>query len=544
MKYTIQKIDEAVPGIAVTDKAQGESKKGNKEYYSEVKKKMADTEKEIKPKPEDKIDSPKYEYPDTEQEEYHRYMEIMNGLEMFRYDNEPSDAFKERARMGIEGGSKMGNAQTEEPVWGGATKDFGKKLVKSIEASVKKRNDATNTFTQFGDDIELVPDEESKLKKKKVAIGESTDGVVIPKKPIVRQQDNPTEPMQTMKRPIVKQQPNPTGPQQTMKQPIMKQQDNPVREENGEITFKKGYGYYDVTKFPYGGDFRRFTGDETGQIVAGPVKYKTQVRVKLNDGRTIIVDKQGLSGYTPPNIDEAPQRTEDPNRADTGSMVKNKTNSVKESEVNPKNTHFLVEKGSGKIMFAWDYSDVDNEDIKEYVKTDIKDMFPDKKISELKLMTKAGLLKQNIDPMDSSNWIPQGNNNEQVTETKKMKRAKFKTPFNGIDTALKVIPESYKVDKNVFEMTDGNENYKIRWEGDTEKGKAIVLEAYDKSLVKEDVDKIFHLMRYNPSSKHGNLKGKDRVDENVRFFDLMKKSVIKEDVTTTDTVLTEGEKKK
>ena len=36
-----------------------------------------------------------------------------------------------------------------------------------------------------------------------------------------------------------------------------------------------------------------------------------------------------------------------------------------------------------------------------------------------------------------------------------MKRLKFKQEFKGVGNALKLIPESYKVDNKVFEMTDG-----------------------------------------------------------------------------------------
>jgi len=115
-----------------------------------------------------------------------------------------------------------------------------------------------------------------------------------------------------------------------------------------------------------------------------------------------------------------------------------------------------------------------------------------------------------------------------------MKRLKFKKPFNGIETALKVIPESYKVDNKVFEMTDGNENYKIRWEGSLTEGKAVVLTAYDKTLVKEDMDKIKHLMGFKSQDTLGNLKGKQRIEENNVFADMLKK---------TRTLMTEGEAK-
>ena len=133
------------------------------------------------------------------------------------------------------------------------------------------------------------------------------------------------------------------------------------------------------------------------------------------------------------------------------------------------------------------------------------------------------------------NINPKTNNNKsEIKESTKMKRLKFKKPFNGIETALKVIPESYKVDNKVFEMTDGNENYKIRWEGSLTEGKAVVLTAYDKTLVKEDMDKIKHLMDFKSQDTLGNLKGKQRIEENNIFADMLKK---------TRTLMTEGKEK-
>jgi len=125
------------------------------------------------------------------------------------------------------------------------------------------------------------------------------------------------------------------------------------------------------------------------------------------------------------------------------------------------------------------------------------------------------------------------NNKPELKETTKMKRLKFKKAFNGIETALNVIPESYKVDNKVFELTDGNEHYKIRWEGSLNEGTAIVLNAYDDNLVKEDFDKIKHLMNFKSQDTLGNLKGSQRLDENQAFADMIKKA---------RTIMTEGEK--
>ncbi len=124
-------------------------------------------------------------------------------------------------------------------------------------------------------------------------------------------------------------------------------------------------------------------------------------------------------------------------------------------------------------------------------------------------------------------------NNTEVTENKenninetktKMKRLRFKKPFNGMDNALKLIPESYKEDRKEFEMTDNNETYKVRWEGSLTEGKGIVLQEANQHFINEDMAKIKHLMGYNSKSTLGTLKGADRITENAKFDDIWSKS--------------------
>ncbi len=107
-----------------------------------------------------------------------------------------------------------------------------------------------------------------------------------------------------------------------------------------------------------------------------------------------------------------------------------------------------------------------------------------------------------------------------------MKRLKFKQEFKGVGNALKLIPESYKVDNKVFEMTDGVESYRMRWEGTLNEGKAVVLMASDKKMVNEDIQKMKHLMGYKSQDTLGTVKGKARIDENVIFSDIWKKSQV------------------
>lgn len=105
-----------------------------------------------------------------------------------------------------------------------------------------------------------------------------------------------------------------------------------------------------------------------------------------------------------------------------------------------------------------------------------------------------------------------------------MKRLKFKKEFNGVGNALKLIPESYKVDNKEFEMTDGNETYRIRWEGNLNEGKAVVLTASDKKMVTEDIARMKALFNYKSENTLGLVKGNARLDENKAFADVFAKT--------------------
>jgi len=171
------KINEAaaVSGEKDTKRAQKGSDKENKAYYKDVKEKMDDYGKEISADADDAIETPKVNYNAEKEKDYHDEMEIRNGQEMIQYDREPNEKFKDRAIKAIEGDSTMGNKTytgkengNTEPVWGASDSEFGKKLTKTINKSAKKRDDATPTLNQFGDDIEVAQGA-SKAHTRKVA---------------------------------------------------------------------------------------------------------------------------------------------------------------------------------------------------------------------------------------------------------------------------------------------------------------------------------------------------------------------------------------
>ena len=127
-------------------------------------------------------------------------------------------------------------------------------------------------------------------------------------------------------------------------------------------------------------------------------------------------------------------------------------------------------------------------------------------------------------PMGVHSALAENKDNNKTQIKEGMKRLKFKKEFNGVGNALKMIPESYRVDNKVFEMTDGVENYKIRWEGSLTEGKAVVLMAADKTMVNEDMQKMKHLMGYKSQETLGTVKGRARLDENSTFNDIWKKT--------------------
>ena len=126
-------------GLTSTEKVQKDSKKSNDDNQKEVAKEMKAYEEPVKAEAE----PVKYEN-DEDQQTYHDEMEIMNGLEMNRFDNKPSKQFQERAEKAIAGDPTMGNSPDYANVVtadqaGFTGPDFGKELVEKIKSSKKKR---------------------------------------------------------------------------------------------------------------------------------------------------------------------------------------------------------------------------------------------------------------------------------------------------------------------------------------------------------------------------------------------------------------------
>jgi len=141
------KEETGTPGITITNAVKKKSGEENKAGVKAIEKDLTAYNKGVKQdKDTSKMAQNKFNYENNEVE-YHDQMEIMNGQEMIEYDREPNKTFKDRAKEGLEGSSRMGNKGGKdmgnaEAMEGVSSNDFGKKRVKDAAASNKKRQDA------------------------------------------------------------------------------------------------------------------------------------------------------------------------------------------------------------------------------------------------------------------------------------------------------------------------------------------------------------------------------------------------------------------
>ena len=98
-----------------------------------------------------------------------------------------------------------------------------------------------------------------------------------------------------------------------------------------------------------------------------------------------------------------------------------------------------------------------------------------------------------------------------------MKRLTFSKPFGGWDNARKLIPESYKIEDKIFEMTDGNEQYRIRWENQRPE----LLLATSKTQITEDIQRINSLINYDGRKTFAAPNSKVSIDENKVLADML-----------------------
>ena len=482
------------PGIDVTDKAKKESKKINQSGVDAIVKDVTGYEKSLKEKDPnmDKMATNKYNYTDDAEKKYHDEMETLNGLEMNRYTSEPGAEFKSRAQKAIEGDSTMGNAigANAEETWGASSDDFAKKLTQRVRDSEKKRNDAYIATYELGDKIMALPDDH-KVQRSTTAIGGKKVAGDTTKAMQSASEKTKTKTVQELKSPLDLLGIPKTGAPKT-----------------GAPTPKKPNDGDSSVKSPTSSDVRSPTSTD----VRSPTRTSTDVRSPTRTATS-------TDAYTSGNVTV------------TGGAGKGATNvTIKEPDGKQKAMD-KTKSDSGAT-----YKDISEEELKKGKFTSwckgngfegpsiacAKSAMQDKNDTETHKM--ATFYMNTVQPKGKTTKDIDENKNNKTEIKESMKRLRFKKPFNGFGNALKLIPEGYRTDKKEFEMTDGNETYRIRWEGTLTEGKAVVITAADKVLVNEDIKRMKELFNYKSQDTLGLVKGNARIDENVVFSNIWDKS--------------------
>lgn len=78
---------------------------------------------------------------------------------------------------------------------------------------------------------------------------------------------------------------------------------------------------------------------------------------------------------------------------------------IYEFEVDPSYTHFALRMSNNKIVNGWDFSTLKGDSsIKEHARIDLRNMFPDDKVENFKILTTSILKRMRIDPFNWDNW--------------------------------------------------------------------------------------------------------------------------------------------
>ena len=71
-------------------------------------------------------------------------------------------------------------------------------------------------------------------------------------------------------------------------------------------------------------------------------------------------------------------------------------------------THYAIMKNENKIVDGWDYNGLDRDEIKHWTSIDLKNNFPDNKLSDFKVMSKNNLSKYGLNPDNTKDWYKLG----------------------------------------------------------------------------------------------------------------------------------------
>jgi len=98
------------------------------------------------------------------------------------------------------------------------------------------------------------------------------------------------------------------------------------------------------------------------------------------------------------------------------------------------------------------------------------------------------------------------------------------------------VPSRVKVDESVFAITDGENTYKILWEGDSKSGEPIVTNFKNTELVKEDIQEMKRLWNFKTSDAISTKKNITESGEDAfkRMLKLVKENAKEEEEEETE----------
>lgn len=527
--------ESATPGIDITASMKKKSGAANKAGVKAIEKDTLAYDKDLKQKDANMDDMAlnKFNYTDDFEKTYHDEMEIMNGQEMIQYDRKPDKTFLDRAKKAIEGDTTMGNGKgaNAEATWGASSDDFGKKLAKRIKASAEKRSKQTPTLNLRGMDIQAdIKDtghkpyaiEESENKKLPEKGTPAWHQLQVAKKTLKN-----TDAGAMLMGGMSKDEANKLVKSYGVK--IEESDDIVGNKESSEPWFDVVY-YATVGQHGSIGNYPTFD-----TAIAEAIKfYKREkkegtlkelecidINSNTNDFAIIYMTQSYINSTEPIHFKEKQDYSRYINLAtkvlETGKPMKGKF-----SEGSKELNEAELKKGKFTSWCKANGFDGPSASCAKKAMSDENDAETHKMATfYMNTVKPNGETTKDIDEKNNKN-----NTKENIKES--MKRLRFnkdgKAPFNGLGNALKLIPEGYRTDSKEFEMTDGNETYRIRWEGNLSEGKAIVLTATNKKMVQEDLDRMKQLFNYKSEDTLGLVKGKSRIDENQVFGDIYNKT--------------------
>ena len=98
------------------------------------------------------------------------------------------------------------------------------------------------------------------------------------------------------------------------------------------------------------------------------------------------------------------------------------------------------------------------------------------------------------------------------------------TSENQVMKLVGKLPSRVKIDETVFVITDGENTYKLMWEGEERNGEAVIKNFKNNQMVNEDIQKMKHLWGFNTKEKY---ESKSNITENgdeafKRIFKIVK----------------------